>query len=175
MNPERLPGMPVELRLEGRRVLILHTPENVESMAPRLAALAACGAIVTTTTDLDLQDLDAHHVVLFWPTNEPERARACSRAAHQAGRLVWCQDAPDLSDFTLPALWESGPVRIAVSTGGRSSALARAVRDALAPLLDAAFGEQAWAAVRARARRPRVRVDPAAARLVVEPAAPDPG
>jgi siroheme synthase-like protein len=173
MNPERLPGMPVELRLDGRRVLVLHGPEHVEAVASRLEALAECGAAVTTSTELETDAVEGFHLVLFWPTDQPELARACAARARAAGRLVWCQDAPDLSDLTLPALLECGPVRIAVSTGGRSSALARAVRNALQPLFDPTFADQAWLAVRGRVRRPSVRVQPDAARVVLEPQAPD--
>jgi len=165
MNPDRLPGLPVELRLEGRAVLFVHRPEHAEAVAPRLGALSAAGAQVKVRPSWHDAALADYHLVMYWPTDTPDDAGACAASTRAAGRLVWCQDAPELSDITLPALLESGPVRLAISTGGRSSALARAVRDALKPLFDDAFATAAWAAVRARVRRPRILLAPDSARL----------
>lgn len=165
MNPDRLPGLPVELRLDGRAVLFVHRPEHAEAVASRLLALRTAGARLDVRPSWHGAALEGYHLVMYWPTDTPEDARACAAATRVAGRLVWCQDTPDLSDITLPALLESGPVRLAISTGGRSSALARAVRDALRPLFDDDFAESAWAAVRARLKRPAVTIEPGDARL----------
>jgi siroheme synthase-like protein len=173
MNPDRLPGLPVELRLGGRAVLFVHRAEHAEAIAPRLEALRTAGAEVDARPTWHDLSLEAYHLVMYWPTDTPDDARACAAAARAAGRLVWCQDTPDISDITLPALLEAGPVRLAISTGGRSSALARAVRDALRPLFDDAFAASAWTAVRAKVKRPAVKLEPASARLHTgEPGAP---
>jgi precorrin-2 dehydrogenase/sirohydrochlorin ferrochelatase len=50
------------------------------------------------------------------------------RHAKSAGCMVYAPDNPSISDFTLPALAKVGDVRIAVSTAGRSPAMARVLR-----------------------------------------------
>lgn len=48
--------------------------------------------------------------------------------AKSAGCMVYAPDNPSISDFTLPALARVGDVRIAISTAGRSPAMARVLR-----------------------------------------------
>jgi precorrin-2 dehydrogenase/sirohydrochlorin ferrochelatase len=60
------------------------------------------------------------------------------KAARAAGTLVHVEDRPALSDFHSPALVRRGDLLIAVSTGGRSPALARR----LARFLGNAFGPE---------------------------------
>ncbi len=149
MNAARAPGLPVELRLEGRRIVVLG-----ERGAERRAALEACGARV----DADAADLAGAWLVMHTaPVTEAE-GEALRARCRAVGAWVWVEDRPALSDVTFPALLESGPVRIAVSTGGRSSALARAVRDALRPVLGEGFAAWAEDAVARGLRRPRGRV-----------------
>lgn len=152
MNPTRVPGMPVELRLDARRVVLVGA-----GAARRVDALLESGARV----DADAADLSGAFLVMHTVTptgpvslEDAEALRARCRAS---GAWLWVEDRPDLSDITLPALLEIGPVRLAVSTGGRSSALARAVRDALRPLLGAPFAAWAEDALSRRLGRPRGR------------------
>ena len=149
MNPTRAPGLPVELRLEGRRVIVLGA-----RAAERRAALEACGALVEGDADAIA---GAWLVLHTAPVTEAEGEALRARCrAH--GALVWIEDRPALSDVTFPALLESGPVRVAVSTGGRASALARAVRDARPPVLGDASPAWAEDAVARGLRRPRGRI-----------------
>lgn len=48
--------------------------------------------------------------------------------AKAAGCMVYAIDNPSISDFTLPALARIGDVKVAVSTGGKSPAVTRALR-----------------------------------------------
>jgi len=48
--------------------------------------------------------------------------------AKAAGCMVYAVDNPAVSDFTLPALAKIGEVRIAISTAGKSPAMARVLR-----------------------------------------------
>src|SRR5439155_20383409 len=48
-------------------------------------------------------------------------------------------DQPEYSTFTLPALVQRGPLRIAISTSGVSPALAKRLREDLEPLFDERF------------------------------------
>ncbi len=50
------------------------------------------------------------------------------KAAKSAGCLVYSVDNPALSDFILPAVAKIGDVKIAVSTSGKSPAMARELR-----------------------------------------------
>jgi precorrin-2 dehydrogenase/sirohydrochlorin ferrochelatase len=58
--------------------------------------------------------------------------RALVHAAQAAGALVHVEDAPALSDVQVPALVRRGELTIAVSTGGKSPALAAQLRRFLA-------------------------------------------
>jgi uroporphyrin-III C-methyltransferase/precorrin-2 dehydrogenase/sirohydrochlorin ferrochelatase len=83
-----------------------------------------------------------------------ERAEAETAAARlrERGILVNVADRPELCDFTLPSLLERGPVVIAVSTGGASAGLAKAIRLRLERLLPASLGPLAEALAAARER-----------------------
>jgi precorrin-2 dehydrogenase/sirohydrochlorin ferrochelatase len=50
-------------------------------------------------------------------------------AAKSAGCIVYSVDNPVLSDFILPAVAKVGDIKIAVSTSGKSPAMARALRE----------------------------------------------
>jgi siroheme synthase-like protein len=67
-------------------------------------------------------------------------------------RKVWVSSAtdPEAGDFTLPAVGGKGRIRIAVSTGGASPALAARVRDVLEQHIDEAL--MAWADLIAEVR-----------------------
>jgi siroheme synthase-like protein len=55
--------------------------------------------------------------------------------ARRLGAWVSSASDPEAGDFTLPAVWRSGPLLLTVSTSGASPALARALRDRLAEAL----------------------------------------
>ncbi len=61
-------------------------------------------------------------------TNNSELNSQLVKAAKTKGCIVYSVDAPALSDFILPAVAKVGDVKIAVSTGGRSPAMARELR-----------------------------------------------
>ena len=56
--------------------------------------------------------------------------------ARAAGALVWVHDQPDRSDLTLPALARRGALQVAISTDGRSPALAGRLKLEIQRLLD---------------------------------------
>jgi siroheme synthase-like protein len=62
------------------------------------------------------------------------------RDARRAGALVNAADDPRRCDFFLPAVLRRGGLTVAVSTGGASPALARAVRDELDRLVPESYG-----------------------------------
>ena len=83
----------------------------------------------------------------FVVDDAPETAVARLRAR---GLLVNVADRPELCDFTLPSVLERGPVLVAVSTGGASAGLAKALRLRLETLLPASLGVLAEALAAAR-------------------------
>ena len=66
--------------------------------------------------------------VLLAVTNDSKLNAELVRAAKRVGCIVYCASDPVLSDFILPAVARVGAVRIAVSTGGKSPAVARMLR-----------------------------------------------
>ena len=83
----------------------------------------------------------------FVVADAPETAVARLRAR---GVLVNVADRPELCDFTLPSVLERGPILVAVSTGGASAGLAKALRLRLETLLPASLGALAEALAAAR-------------------------
>jgi precorrin-2 dehydrogenase/sirohydrochlorin ferrochelatase len=65
--------------------------------------------------------------VVFISETSPEH-RALALAARSAGALVHVEDEPALSDVHAPAVMRRGDLVIAVSTGGRSPALAAEIK-----------------------------------------------
>ena len=61
-------------------------------------------------------------------TNDPKLNAELVKVAKAAGCLVYSVDNPALSDFILPAVAKIGDVKIAVSTSGKSPAMARELR-----------------------------------------------
>lgn len=71
-----------------------------------------------------------------------QKAEVNALVAQEAGkRGIWCNiaDAPLASDFFLPALVRRGDLMLAISTGGKSPALARKLRMDLEKIFDAAY------------------------------------
>ena len=66
------------------------------------------------------------------------------------GVLVNVADRPELCDFTLPSVLERGPILVAVSSGGASAGLTKALRLRLEALLPVALGQLAEALGAAR-------------------------
>ncbi len=74
-------------------------------------------------------------VLVISATDDRTVNRAVAEEAHREGALVNVVDAPDLCDFYVPAVLRRGSLVIAISTSGRSPALARSVREDLEMLL----------------------------------------
>lgn len=80
-----------------------------------------------------------------------EDPAATVAALKARGVLVNVVDRPELCDFTTPSLLERGPVLVAVSTGGVSAGLAKALRLRLEGLLPQSLGALAEGLNAARA------------------------
>lgn len=71
------------------------------------------------------------HLVLA-VTNDPNLNLQLAKYAKSAGCMVYVTDNPSISDFILTAVTKIGDVKIAVSTSGKSPAMAKALRKRIA-------------------------------------------
>jgi precorrin-2 dehydrogenase len=142
-------GYPIELKLDGRTVLVVGLGPVGRRKA---AALAAAGARVIGV-DPAAGSLDPESVAGIEVLSEPYRAEQLQGAslviaagspeinrqvvadARKMGAWVSSTSDPDAGDFTLPAVWRSGPLVLTVSTSGGSPALAAVLRDRAAQSL----------------------------------------
>jgi len=136
---------PVNLVLDGRRCLVV----GGGSIALRkVEGLLACGATVTVvapSVDERLRALPgvtveertyrsgevAAYRLAIAATDSPEANAAVFRDGEEAGVWVNGADDPANCSFTLPSVLRRGPLMVTVSTGGRSPALSRWLRQRL--------------------------------------------
>ena len=125
-------------RVAERKVSrLLSSGANVEVIAkkltPLLLEMSREGKIVH-------RDLDYHRALLsgaflvIGATNDCSVNRRIGKDARAIGILVNVVDDPEQGDFIVPSLLERGDLAIAVSTGGRSPALAKKIRKELESL-----------------------------------------
>jgi precorrin-2 dehydrogenase/sirohydrochlorin ferrochelatase len=109
------------------------------ALAPELADWTAEGRIVHRESEYDAACLDGAFLVIGATDREDVNA-AVSRDARARGLLVNIVDAPAHCNFILPSLHQQGDLVIAVSTGGKSPALARKMREEFARLYGWEYG-----------------------------------
>jgi len=68
-------------------------------------------------------------------TSNPELNANLIRYAKSSGCTVYAPDNPSISDFTLPALAKIGDVKVAISTTGRSPAMASVLRQRIEKMI----------------------------------------
>ncbi len=73
--------------------------------------------------------------ILLAVTNDSALNLALVKAAKYYDCMVYAVDNPSLSDFILPAVAHVGDVKVAVSTGGKSPAMARVLRERIEKLV----------------------------------------
>ena len=150
-------SLPLFHRVAGQPVIVLGEGPGVE--AKRRLVERAGGRIVGE----DNPDARLALIVSDGPGPIAERLRA-------RGVLVNVADRPELCDFTLPSVLERGPMLVAVSSGGASAGLTKALRLRLEALLPEALGRLAEALGAARGRIKARWPDPAARRRVLDAA-----
>lgn len=139
------PPYPVNLVVEGRSCLVVG---GGEIAARKVAGLVACAARVhvvgprvgeavraqagVTWEERPYRrgDLDGRRLVIA-ATDDPEVNGAVYADAEAAGIWVNGADDPEHCSFTLPSVIRRGSLLVTVSTGGRSPALARWLRERL--------------------------------------------
>jgi uroporphyrin-III C-methyltransferase/precorrin-2 dehydrogenase/sirohydrochlorin ferrochelatase len=144
-------SLPLFLRLTGRPAILLGEGEAADA---KRRLLQRAGAIISTD-----ESATAGIAIIALHGAAAEEAAARLRA-----RGIWINvvDRPDLCDFTMPAIVDRDPVLVAVSTGGASAGLAKALRQRIEALLPPHLGALATALqasrVQLRARWPDTRV-----------------
>jgi len=110
------------------------------SLSDELKTLAASAKILHRGRRFKASDVDGGvWLVMNTVKDDQVLVRDLYSLARQKGFLVWSDDQPEYSTFTMPALVARGPLRIAISTSGVSPALAKRLKEDLEPLFDERF------------------------------------
>lgn len=142
-------GYPVVLRLAGRRCVVigggevarrkvaglLATGARIQVIAPHLDPEFLAMPGIELTCRSYLPDDLAGAFLVFAATNDRGVNATVAAAARQLGVPVNIADAPQESDFHLPAILSRGDLLVAISSGGGSPAFAAELRDHLAKKL----------------------------------------
>jgi len=160
---------PAFLDLRGRRCLVVGGGEIGErkthalldcgarvtivspSVTTRLAALAASARLVHRARPFRRSDPRGCALAVA-ATGDPRVDRVVAAAARRWRALVNVVDRPQHCDFIVPAVLRRGELQIAVSTGGRSPAIAREIRRRLERFFGPEYGELISRAGEARNR-----------------------
>ncbi len=68
-------------------------------------------------------------------TSDHKLNASLADCAKQEGLMVYVADNPSISDFILPAVSKIGDIRVTISTGGRSPAMAKTLRERIEHLI----------------------------------------
>ncbi len=137
--------LPLFLPLAGRPVIVLALgADAAEAAAAKARLVVAAGGIVVDESAPDA-------VLAFVAADDAGAAAAAAARLRGRGLLVNVVDRPAMSDFLMGAIIDRSPVQIAISTGGATASLSRALRGRLEALLPASLGGLARAIGAARA------------------------
>jgi len=148
---------PISLDLGGRPCLVVGGGPVAED---KVDGLLAAGAAVTVVSPLLTPALAAHtrgrrirhrarayrrgdlagQQLVFTATGDLALTRAVARDARARGLWMNAADDPARCDFALPSVLRRGRLTVAVSTGGASPFLARAIREELEAVLEPSRG-----------------------------------
>ncbi len=158
MPKKRAPYYPIYLDIEDRDVLIvgggsvcsrkaaslLRHGARVRVVSPEVSdevrRMVSEGAVTLIERNYELGDVDGCALVIASTDDLSVNARVAS----DARRLripVNVVDVTDLCDFIVPSVIEQGSVQIAISTGGKSPALARSLRRTIEGSIGPEWGE----------------------------------
>ncbi len=110
-------------------------------VTPHLAGLVASGAIGDFhRRGYETSDLDGCLLVIA-ATSDADVNKGVWRDAEARTMLVNVVDVPHLCNFIVPSIMRHGELAVAVSTGGASPVVARAVRERIASEIGPEWGE----------------------------------
>jgi precorrin-2 dehydrogenase/sirohydrochlorin ferrochelatase len=150
-----MPYYPILVDLAGRKVLIVGggnvAQRKIESLLQYDAEVLVVGRELTATLRDYIEDgkitylgpeFQKEHIngaiLVIAATDDPALNRLVSTCARDSGSLVNSVDQPADCTFIVPAVLKRGDLLIAVSTSGKSPALAKKVREDL----ESHFGEE---------------------------------
>ena len=149
---------PIFLKLEGRRCLVvgagtvaeqkilglIEAEGNVQVVAPQATDLVRewtdSGVIDWQPRTFDVKDLEGKFLVIV-ATSARELNESIFREAQQRQILCNVVDDPPHCDFYYPSVVRRGDLQIAISTAGRSPALAQRLRRELELQFGPEYGE----------------------------------
>lgn len=113
-----------------------------QTLSRGLQHLADQGAIQTITRNYQTGDLKGAFLVIA-ATDDPSINAAVAGRGRKQRALVNVVDDPKASDFIVPSMVRRGDITIAISTAGKSPALARKLRTLLETTLPAEYASLA--------------------------------
>jgi len=162
-HKETCPYYPILLNILGKKCLVLgggnvalrkvqallEQGANVEivspNFCPELNKLAEEGTIQAIHRDYKPEDLKDTFIAIA-ATDDAKTNENMVAQARRLGILVNVVDDPNNSDFIVPSSFRRGDIIIAVSTSGRSPALARKIRSELEKSFQAEYAQLALVA-----------------------------
>jgi precorrin-2 dehydrogenase/sirohydrochlorin ferrochelatase len=115
-----------------KTVLLLDVGAKVTVVNPTLNGplrkLTAAGKVLHRGRRFRSMDTHGAFVVLNTLPDDTDLAKSLRALSEDERFLVWSIDQPELSNFMMPALVQRGALRVAISTGGASPALAGTLR-----------------------------------------------
>lgn len=127
--------LPLAFDLRGKPVALIGKGEAADAKA-RL--IAAAGGIPVSIEEI--KDLPKEARVAFVAEENADIAKVWVHQLHTAGLVVNVVDNPELCDFQVPAILDRGLITVAISTGGASASLAKALRERLEAFLPNTLG-----------------------------------
>ena len=156
---------PVSLKVKDAPCLVVGGGRIASQKTRALVQAGARVTVVSPTLVPSLKRLSPKHLrrqfretdvrgvfLVVAATDDPAVNRGVHLACVRHGILVNVVDVPELCTFIMPAIVRRGPVTLAVSTGGRSPGLAKAIRKDLERLYPRSLGRLARELGRARGR-----------------------
>lgn len=140
---------PIFLKLDGRNALVvgggkmaarratqlISAGAMVTVVAPdagqEIESLAKAKSIVLIRRGFNRTDLTGRYFIVIAATDDPETQHAVFEEAERRGILCNVVDKPESCNFYMPAIVHRGDLKIAISTSGRSPALAGKLRQYL--------------------------------------------
>lgn len=139
-----------QLLLEHGAIVEIASP----TLCPELNELVKDGAVRAIHKDYKAEYLNDALLVVAATDNARVNEKVAAEA-RRTGILVNVVDNPDISDFIVPSYFRHGDIIVAVSTSGKSPALARKIRGELERDLKAEYAQLAVIASEVRSELKR--------------------
>jgi len=132
-------GVIASQKLESLLVSGAEVQVVAQEASESIQELARIGRIAWTPAEFRPEHLEGAKLVIA-ATGDPAVNEQVYRAARQRGVLCNSVDEPERCDFFYPAVLRRGDLQIAISTAGKSPALAQRIRRDLEEQFDSSYG-----------------------------------